>query len=177
MIPCPNAYDILLNTILDPKEREHFETEMGLLLCKRYALVPKYTVFYGNSPSGKTTLMNIMASVIGENQISYGSYDINISKSKIVFHFDGDADKFIKAIKNKESLKDVRFFIGTNRKPKSTDVPIRIFHMTGKQIDWPIYENVIAPSLNELIIPYRWYCMDRLIENLKGELNENISRG
>jgi len=170
MIPCPHAYDILLNTLLNSEDKDYLERVMGLLRCRRYNLVPKYTVFYGSSPSGKTTLMNILAGVVGEERISYSPHDIEITKSKIVFELDGDADKLINATKNKEILRDVRFFIATNKYPKSTDIPIRILYMTGNQIDWPIYENLIAPSLNELIEPYRWYCMDRLTEDLEMEI-------
>ena len=170
-IPCPNVYDILLNTILNPEDRKLYEMELGLLSSKNYNLVPKYTVIYGNSPSGKSTLMNILAGVVGEPCVSYGiDFSHSTKQTKVMMVLDGNADKVIKITKNNEYLKDVKFFIATNKLPKSTNIPLKIIYTTDKLIDWPIYETFIRPAANELITPYRWYCIDRLTENLEREI-------
>ena len=169
MIPCPNAYDILLRTIMDPVDRDYLESYIGCICLGDYGHVPKYIVLYGESGTGKSTILNFLTRIIGEGKISYGIEMAKLVHSPIIIIQDSDADKIIDETNNDYSLNKTKFFIATNKLPKRWEINTRILCMTGERIPATIFTNLILPSLWEMTILYKKYCVDKVCEYLKGE--------
>ena len=171
MIRCPNAYDILLRTIMDPVDRDYMESFIGRICLGDYDSVPKYIVLYGESGSGKSTILNFLIRVFGEGKISYGTEMAKFAHSPIVIIQDGDANKIIDDTNNDYSLNKTKFFIATNKLPNYWEPTSRVLCMTGERIPVKIFNNLILPSLWEMTIPYKQYCVDKVCEylNTKGE--------
>ena len=171
MIPCPNSYDILLRTIMDPVDRDCLESIIGHICLGDYDSVPKYTVLYGESGSGKSTILNFLIRIFGEGKISYGAEIAKFAHSPIVIIQDASADKIIDETNNDYSLNKIKFFIATNKLPNYWEQTTRVLCMTGEKIPVKIFNNLILPSLWEMTIPYRKYCVDKACEylNVKGE--------
>lgn len=166
MIPCPNAYDILLQTIMDPVDRDYLERYIGRICLGDYDSVPKYIVLYGKSGTGKTTILNFLTRIIGEGKISYGAEMAKLVHSPIVIIQDSNADKIIDETNDDYSLNKTKFFIATNKLPNYWEPTARILCMTGERIPDKIFTNLIMPSLWEMTVPYKKYCVDKVCEYL-----------
>lgn len=169
MIPCPNAYDILLRAIMDPVDRDYLESFIGHICLGDYDNVPKYTVLYGEAGTGKSTILKVLVRIFGEGKISYSSEMAKLAHSPIVIIHDGDADKIIDETNNVYSLSRTKFFIATNKLPNYWEPTARVLSMTGERIPVKIFMNLILPSLWEMAIQYRQYCVDKVCEYLKVE--------
>lgn len=174
MIPCPNVYDVLLRTIMDPVDRDYLESYIGRICIGDYRNVPKYTVFYGEPGTGKSTILNILIRLFGEGKISYGAEMAKLVHSPIVIIQDGNADKIIDETNNDYSLNKTKFFIATNKLPKYWEIDTRVLCMTGERVSDKIFKNLIVPGLWEMTIPYKHYCIDKIYEylNVKGGSND-----
>lgn len=172
MIPCPNAYDILLRTIMDPVDRAALESYIGYICLGDYGSVPKYVVLYGEPGSGKSTILNFLVRIFGEGRVSYSPEMAKIAKSKIVIIQDGDTDKIIEKTFDDLKLMETTFFIATNKLPKNTDILARTLCMTGKRIAEPIFRDMFLPGLWEMTIPYKYYCVDKLYRHLNNDMHE-----
>lgn len=172
MISCPNAYDILLRTIMDPVDRDLLESYIGWFLLGQRENIPQYIVLYGEPESGKTTISNVLCRIFGEGRISYSAEMAKITHSPIVIFPDSDADRTIRETIMDKELRDVKFIIGTNKLPQQ-DPLVRVLCMTGKRIAKPIFNELILPGLWEMTIPYKYYCIDKLYKHLRvgGDLN------
>lgn len=171
MIPCPNAYDILLRTIMDPVDRDYLESFIGHICLGDYDNVPKYIVLYGKAGTGKSTILNALVRIFGEGKISYGAEMAKLAHSPIIIIQDGNADKIIDETNNDYSLSKTKFFIATNKLPNYWEPTARVLCMTGERIPGKIFTKLILPSLWEMAIPYKQYCVDKVCEylNVKGE--------
>lgn len=175
MIPCPNAYDILLRTIMDPVDRDYLESYIGYICLGDYDSVPKYIVLYGEPGTGKTTILNFLVRILGEGKISYGSEMAKLTHAPIVIIQDWEVDKIVDKTNNDSSFNKTKFFIATNKLTKHWKPNIRVLCMTGEKIPGKIFTNLILPSLWEMTIPYKQYCVDKVCEylNTKGETDDN----
>lgn len=54
------AYEKLVSTLYDPQERDKFEWAIGAIISGDSKSIQKFLVFYGESGSGKSTIMNII---------------------------------------------------------------------------------------------------------------------
>lgn len=174
MIPCPNVYDIFLKTVMDPVDREKLEDYIGWFLLGERENIPQYTVFYGESGSGKSTILNMLCRIFGDGRISYGAEMSKVTHSPIVIIQDTDADKLIRDTITDKELRDKKFFIATNKLPPQGDVLVRVLCMTGNRIAKPIFNELVLPGLWEMTIPYKYYCIDKLYRHLevKGDSND-----
>ena len=166
MIPCPNAYDVFLKTVMDPVDREMLEDYIGWFLLRQLENIPQYIVFYGESGSGKSTILNILCRIFGDGRISYGAEMSKIAHSPIVIIQDTDVDKLIRDTITDKELRDKKFFIATNKLPLQKDPLVRVLCMTGKKIAKSIFNELILPGLLEMTIPYKYYCIDKLYRHL-----------
>lgn len=57
------AYEKLVSTLYDPEERDKFEWAIGAIISGDSKTIQKFIVFYGESGSGKSTVMNIVESL------------------------------------------------------------------------------------------------------------------
>lgn len=174
MIPCPNAYDILLRTIMDPIDRDCLESIIGRICLGDYDSVPKYTVLYGEAATGKSTILNVLVRIFGDGKISYSAEMAKFAHSPIAIIQDGDTDKIIDETNNDYSFNKTKFFIATNKLPNYWEPTARVLCMTGERIPVKIFMNLILPSLWEMAIPYKQYCVDKVCEylNAKGDSND-----
>lgn len=169
MIPCPNAYDIFLKTVMDPVDRKMLEDYIGWFLLGQLENIPQYMVFYGESGSGKSTILNMLCRIFGDVRISYDAEMSKIAHSPIVIIQDTDADKLIRDTITDKELRDKKFFIATNKLPLQGMSYARVLCMTEKRISKPIFNELILPGLWEMTIPYRYYCIDKLYRHLNIE--------
>lgn len=174
MIPCPNAYDILLRTIMDPFDRDRLESFIGRICLGDYDSVPKYTVLYGEMATGKSTILNALVRIFGEGKISYGAEMAKIAHSPIVIIQDSDADKIIDKTNNDYSLNKTKFFIATNKLPNYWEPTAHVLCMTGNRIPESVFMELILPGLLEMTIPYKYYCIDKLYKHLRVEGDLNV---
>lgn len=174
MIPCPNAYDIFLKTVMDPVDRNLLESYIGWLLLGQQENIPQYIILYGKTGSGKTTISNALCRIFGGGRISYSAEMAKFANSPIAIIRDADADKIIRDTIMNEELRDVKFIIETNKLPPQEDPLVRILCMTGNKIAKPIFDELIIPGLWEMAIPYKYYCIDKLYGhlNVKGDSND-----
>ena len=84
MIPCPNVYDIFLKTVMDPVDRKMLEDYIGWFLLGEKENIPQYTVFYGESGSGKSTILNMLCRIFGDGRVSYSVEMSKLAHSPIV---------------------------------------------------------------------------------------------
>ena len=171
MIPCPNVYDIFLKTVMDPVDRDYLESFIGHICLGDYDSVPKYIMLYGKAGTGKTTILNALVRIFGEGKISYGADMAKFVHSPIIIIQDSDADKIVDETKNDYSLSKTKFFIATNKLQNYWEQNVRVICMTGERIPDKIFKKLFLPSLWEMTIPYKQYCVDKICEylNVKGE--------
>ena len=174
MIQCPNAYEIFLRTVMDPVDCDYLESYIGYFLLGQLENVPQYIVLYGRPGSGKTTIINALRRVLGEDKISYGAEMAKFTHTPIAIIQDSDADKIIRETIMDKELRDITFIIATNKLPAHSDPLVRVLCMTGKRISKPIFDELIIPGLLEMAIPYKYYCIDKLYRHLevKGGSND-----
>jgi len=171
MIPCPNAYDIFLKTVMDPVDRNILESYIGWLLLGQRENIPQYIVLYGNAGSGKTTILNALYRIFSEDGVFLSAKMAKFANSPIAIIQDANADEIIRETIMDEDLQDVTFIIETNKLPPQEDPQVRVLCMTGNRIAKPIFYDLIIPGLLEMSIPYKHYCIDKLYKHLevKGE--------
>ncbi len=58
-----------INEILDPKDVIGVQEELGAILRKKY-LTKKFSIYYGETDTGKSTLLNVIQALIGQKNIS-----------------------------------------------------------------------------------------------------------
>ena len=166
---CPSAYDYLLDTIMDKVDRAYLEHFIGSICIVSYDYLPKYLIFYGPAGSGKTTLINILIRLIGDGRVSYGIGMAKIAHSRFVVVHNGDAEKLIEETKDDPTTNGMVFIIATNKPVENPPVNARILCMTGKQVPFMLFSELIIPSLYEMTVPYKYYCIDSLCRYLKGD--------
>ena len=166
---CPYAYDYLLDTIMDKVDRAYLEHFIGSACIGSYEYLPKYLIFYGPAGSGKTTLINILIRLIGEWQISYstGIAKMAHSSSSFVVIHDGDAEKLIEETKDDPATDGMTFIIATNKPIQHPPMNASILCVTDNRIPSAMFNELIDPSLYELAVPYKYYCIDSLCRYLK----------
>ena len=64
--PCP-AYDELMSTLYDPDEREKLEWGIGSVFTGDSARIQKFFVLYGSAGSGKSTVLNLLSSLLDDH--------------------------------------------------------------------------------------------------------------
>lgn len=175
MIPCPNVYDIFFKTVMDLVDRDYLESYIGYFLLNQLENVPQYIVLYGRPGSGKTTIINALYRVLGEDKIScFSAKMAKFAQLPIAIIQDANADKIIQETIMDKDLRDVTFIIETNKLPAHSDPSVRVLCMTGNRIPKPIFNDLILPGLWEMTIPYKYYCIDKLYKhlNVEGDLND-----
>jgi putative DNA primase/helicase len=60
---------IFLNEILSPEDVQGVQEELGAILCKKY-LTKKMSIWEGDTDTGKTTLINVFVSLLGQDNVS-----------------------------------------------------------------------------------------------------------
>lgn len=174
MIPCPNAYDIFLKTIIDPVDRDYLESYIGWFFLRDLENIPQYIILYGGAGSGKSTILQTMRRIFGDGRISYSTEMIKVTHAPIAIIDDVDADKVIRDTIMDKELRNTKFFITTNKLPLQEDPCVRVLCMTGNRIPKPVFMELILPGLWEMTIPYKYYCIDKLYKHLRVEGDLNV---
>lgn len=67
------AYEELVSILYDPEERKKFEWAIGAVLSGDAKKIQKFLVFYGSGGTGKSTILNLIAKLLGE-KVKDGGY-------------------------------------------------------------------------------------------------------
>jgi energy-coupling factor transporter ATP-binding protein EcfA2 len=69
-------YDILMDTLYDPLERDKLEWAVGAILTGDSRYIQKFITLYGSAGSGKSTFLNIVQKIVKGYYISFNAKDL-----------------------------------------------------------------------------------------------------
>ena len=180
-----DAWDELVGTLYSPEEKHKIEWAIGSIVCGDSKWIQKFLVFYGDSGTGKSTVLNIIQQLFDGYYITFdaksignGNKDFALEPFKknplIAIQHDGDLSRIedntrLNSLVSHEEMNvnekfksqySMRFstmlFMGTNRPVKITDSKSGVIR---RLID-------VSPTGKK--IPNRKY--NQLVKNVKFEL-------